>query len=122
MSLDHDKVSFFASQMTLRPGQRQQLFDFLKPYMAAPAAPAAVSAASTPSPRLQRLHAAANDTGSGLAVELKHTTMELRRLNVPFSEQEGASVDRLSAATASWSPQERIRIKAMLHRVGLLDD
>ena len=73
------------------------------------------------SERLRRLHAAANDSGGGLSVELRNATMELRRLDVPFSEEDGADKDRLAAATARWSPTERIRIKSQLHRVGLLD-
>jgi hypothetical protein len=121
MSLNHDRISYIASQLALRPGQRQQLFDFLRPYMTAPTAPVS-AATSTPSARLQRLHAAANDSGSGLSVELKHATMELRRLGVPFDEETGVNLDKLAAATARWSPTDRIRIKSQLHRVGLLDD
>jgi hypothetical protein len=67
------------------------------------------------------LHAAANDSGSGLAVELNHAMKELRRLGVPFNEEAGANEDKLAAATARWNPTERIRIKSQLYRVGLLD-
>jgi hypothetical protein len=79
-----------------------------------------VSAAST-SERLQRLHAAANDAGGGRATELRNATLELRRLGVPFDEENGVNVEKLAAATARWSPTERIRIKSQLYRVGLLD-
>jgi hypothetical protein len=120
MSIDSEKIEFWASQLALRPDQRRGLHEFLKPYTAKTSAPPAVNAASGQSRRLQRLHAAANDSNS-LAIELKHTTMELDRLRIPYSEEAGVNLDKLEAATAQWPVQERIRIKTRLHRVGLLD-
>jgi hypothetical protein len=120
MSLDTDKIDYLASQLALRPGQRQQLHEYLRPYVKNNAQkPSAINAAA--SARLARLHAAANDAGGGLSVELRNATMELRRLAVPFSEERGVNVEKLAGATARWSPTERIRIKSQLHRVGLLD-
>jgi hypothetical protein len=80
------------------------------------------AAASSPRlERLKRLHAASVDPGGALSVELRNATLELKRLNIPFDEENGVNIEKLNAATASWNPTQRIRIKEQLHRVGLAD-
>ena len=71
----------------------------------------------TSSVRLRRLNAAM-DTNS---VALRNATAELKRLGVAYSGELGVDLPSLMAATAKWSPEERIRIKSGLANVGLLD-
>ena len=69
------------------------------------------------SARLRKL-SAAMDVNS---IALRHATAELKRLGVKYSGEEGVDMPSLMAATAKWSPEERIRIKSGLAQVGLLD-
>ena len=81
--------------------------------------PAGLHAAASPptSLRMRKLNAsmANND------VCLRNTVAELRRLNVKFTPEDGVDIASLQAATAKWSPEERIRIKSGLANVGLMD-
>lgn len=81
---------------------------------------------------VEGLHAAAGRPQSARLVKLsaaldanspalRNATAELKQLGVSYSGETGVDIASLSAATAKWSPEERIRIKSGLANVGLLD-
>ena len=83
--------------------------------------PTSLNAASNSpqtSVRLRKLHAAMD---GGNSVALRNATSELKRLGVKYSAEDGVDITSLQAATAKWSPEERIRIKSGLANVGLMD-
>lgn len=86
--------------------------------LAAGLGPTSLNAASgEKSLRMRKLNASmnANDTG------LRNTLAELKRLGIDYSYETGVSIPSMSAATAGWSPERRIELKAKCAACGLLD-